>query len=706
MAGPAQQTTDAQFVPLGESDRLYAPSELAGRIENMRTTPEGTLESILGPAPWIPNRGSGYPAIGEPYGIFHAAMLGGMADLLLLRAAGALYRYAGWNEGWQQLVTGLTNERHPRYPDQFVAVGDKVVWTNGIDRARLIDYDGHTIPLGFAAAPAAPVVDGPQNPPEYDADDYLPNSFGYSWWGGIGDAAHLTDSQSGWLLDGTWVYAAQLEDEFGNLGPISPLSAPVSISSMFFTPLPDVRTSATMANPGTDGSGANMGDHTRSMLLRQPAVTEGAGLEYAVAVRFYRSMNMRLHGRGLRFLGRHASRGRCAYPDGKPDALLGSEAVPIAPVPVFRVMTAHNGALVIGNFPDAPGLVRESQAGFPGTFDENRWMRPDSGGAETTALASHNGVLHAWTETSTYIVPEWGRSEPLSRGIGNSAPRSVQALPDGTLLWLTHEGFYGLPPGARKPEKLSGPIQRLVRDGISPGRMRLATSAVDPQTGTYICSIPPAGRHRNLLQVCFDGHGFRRWDMGISLADICRLDDWRGYVLGCGHDGTDFNVYALNREVQSYTPPDRTAVFRSAWLTADETGSLPVRVRKLYIRGIDSSNANVTIRFYRDGSYVPVDEQTDLRMIGPDTTNDVAAPLPRNPVSDIAGSAVIGTSLIHARRPFWRYVTPNGLQDCFSWAFELRATYPTRMHLAAFAFDVSVSGSGDARGRIQARGDT
>ncbi|MDI7267699.1 MAG: hypothetical protein QME96_06875 [Myxococcota bacterium] len=699
MAGPREQATETSLIPLGESDRLYAPGELAGRIVNMRTTPEGTLESITGPAPWIPNRGAGYPTIGEPHGIFHAAMLGGMADLLLLRSAGSLYRYSGWNESWEQLASGLTNERRPRYPDQFVVVGDKVVWTNGIDRARLINYDGQVVPLGFEAAPATPEVDGPVNPASHDADDFLPNALGYSWWGGIGDAAHLTDAQSGWLLDGAWAYAAQLEDEFGNLGPISPLSAPVGISSMFFSPFPDDKSVTT---PGVDLSGANMDDHTRSFLLRQAA----SGLGHAVAVRFYRTMNMKLHGNTLRFLGRHESQGRCVYPDGRPDALLGAEAEPVAAVPVFRVMTAHNGSLVIGNFPDAPGLVRESQPGFSGTFPLDRAMRPDSGGAEVTALASHNGVLHAWTETSTYAVPEFGApSVPLSRGVGNSAPRSVQALPTGMLLWLSHDGFYGLPPGATRPEKLSGPIHRLVRDGISPGRMRLATSTVDPQTGTYICSVSPSGRTRNLLQVCFDGNGFRRYDMDISLADLTRLDDWRGYVLGCGYDGTDFNVYALHREVQSFTPPARTAMFRSKWIMADGTGSLPVRVRKLYIGMVDGSNANVTIRFYRDGAFIPVDEQTDLRAIGPDTTNDVAAPLPRNPVSDIAGSAVIGTSLIHARRLFWRYVAPSSLNDCFSWAFEVRATYPTRLVLAAFAFDQSVSGTGDPRGRILRQDD-
>lgn len=375
MGGPADQNTPTFVVPIGESDRLYTPTDLAGRIENMQTTPEGTLKTVLGPAPWIPDRGQGYPVIGEPHGLFHVSLRGGMTSLLLLRAGGSLFRYAGWDRTWESIATGLTNERRPRYPDQFVAIKNHVIWTNGIDRARLINYDGQVIPLGFEGPPAAPEVDGPADIGRDNADEYVANALGYSWYGGIGDASHLTDAQSGWLLDSTHVYRSQLQDEFGNLGPLSSRSSSASIASMFFSPLPD----DSGAIPGTDTSGTNMDDYTRSFQMRQAASTYG----HAVAVLFHRSMNTKLHGRGTRFLGRHESQGRCVYPDGKPDALLGAESVEIAAMPVFRVACAHNSSLVIGNFPGDPGLIRESEVDFPGTMPEDRKMRPDSGGGRS-----------------------------------------------------------------------------------------------------------------------------------------------------------------------------------------------------------------------------------------------------------------------------------------------------------------------------------
>jgi hypothetical protein len=87
---------------------------------------------------------------------------------------------------------------------------------------------------------------------------------------------------------------------------------------------------------------------------------------------------------------------------------------------------------------------------------------------------------------------------------------------------------------------------------------------------------------------------------------------------------------------------------------------------------------------------------TDVRAVGPDDGSDM--------VTDIAGSAVIGTSKFHDPRLFWRQV-PVGLENVSSWAFEIEATYPIKLHVAGFAFDISVATMGSARGRIPQRAD-
>ena len=86
----------------------------------------------------------------------------------------------------------------------------------------------------------------------------------------------------------------------------------------------------------------------------------------------------------------------------------------------------------------------------------------------------------------------------------------------------------------------------------------------------------------------------------------------------------------------------------------------------------------------------------DVKSVGVDDGSRV--------VTDIAGSAVLGTAKTHDPRTVWRQV-PVGIENATSWAFEIEASYPTRLHLAAFSFDISVATSGTPRGRIPHRAD-
>ena len=106
---------------------------------------------------------------------------------------------------------------------------------------------------------------------------------------------------------------------------------------------------------------------------------------------------------------------------------------------------------------ESPGLVRRSEIGFPGTFTEFDFVYPDSGGAEITGLASHSGVLLAFTENSVYSLEQFGQPRPLAQGIGCVAPSSIKALPNGTLIWLARDGFYGM-MGLRNIIRISAPI--------------------------------------------------------------------------------------------------------------------------------------------------------------------------------------------------------------------------------------------------------
>jgi len=693
MAGPSKQTAVEFIIPAGEAQVLFEPTLLANKIQNFELTAERTLKSVVGPTYYEPKRisGSSPSPFEEPHGIFHAGLLGGIADTLIVRADNYLYRHQGWERGFSKLtlpssISSLVSETRPLYPDHFVVLNDKIVWTNGIDRALVINHDGMVVPLGFAAVPGAPTVDGPQQPDAENRRYLYPNALGYSWGGEIGTIGDLLDGQTGAVLAGAWEYYIQWEDIFGNLSQPSAASNLVNISTIQADPL--------ILTDGNE-TGSEVTDLTRQFLVHLKAKAP----EHAVAQRIYRTPDLKNQGGVPQLVTRLPGNSQVFFSDRKADGYLGSPISATVAVPVFRTMCTHQGCLVIANTPEDPGIVRQSEPGFPGTFSAASFIYPDSGGAEVTAVASHNGELIAFTRNTTYLLKDFAFPVPLAQGIGCVAPRSIQALPDGTLIWLAHDGFYGMNSGV--VSQLSKSIQRTMRHYVSRSRACMAVAAMNHETGEYYCALTPAGENKNTLVLTFDGQGWKRQTLGLHLADMCLTDDWRRMLLAVATDtdtDDDWNdVFVLNRETVAYAARERDILYRSAWLRGDDTGLKLLNVRTMYIGLLDSYDDDFEILFYRNGSYKAVVQMTDVKAVGPDDDSGL--------VTDIAGSAVIGTATTHNPRLFYRQV-PVGLQNVNSWAFEIRAKSPVRLHLAAFAFDVSIASSGNALSRIPRRGDT
>lgn len=712
MAGPDNQKTQQFFIPLGEAPSVYAPSNIAQQIINFETTIRSTLATVRGPTVYEPVRGTTLPSLpfGEMHGIFHASLVGGVADTLIVRAGDTLYRHAGWQRGWESIYTGLTSDTRPGYPDQFLVLNDKIIWANGIDYPLVIDAQGTTNPLGFQQVPSAPSVYGPQALPNKQLA--YPNSGGYSWRGEIGTPGDVLSGTQGAVLDGTWYYYVQLEDIYGNLSAPSPPSNQAYIRT----------TQASPYNPAapTETTSAEIDDLTRQFMVRHTA----KGPEYTAAVHVYRSADTMRGSTKPRFLGRFAGRDQFIFGDRKADSFLGAEMEETVAFPVFRTMCAHQGCLIIANMLNDPGLVRRSSPGFPGTLPKDDFVYPDSNGAEVTAVASHAGFLLAFTENAIYdITPDrqtgkLSGSVTLAMGVGCVAPRSIKALADGRLIWLARDGFYTMTPD-QQITRVSQPIQALTRTGLNMARYRKAVSVVDARSLEYRCAVAPAGLQRNTVLFIFDGANWRREELGsgdinttLSIADMCRTDDYRQYILIAGKDPTRTavtqgqqgpvtvpipnDVFVADHETTAYEPLARKALYRSAWIKADETGMTPVHVRSIYIGMMDGFDGNFTVRYYRNGSWKPVIEINDVLAIGVDDGSGV--------VNDVAGSAVVGLAKTHEPRLVWRMV-PAGLENVYAWAFEIEVDYPIRLELAAFAFDQSAASGGNLRGRIPLRQD-
>ena len=264
MSGPTQQSTNTVIIPPGEGRRSYSPVSLAWYIENLELEEEDTLKSVVGPSilrikaePTVDSVSTfeiggteiepeedavmsmtpgGEPDVVDfayktqrPHSIFFARFLNGSADTLYYRFGGTLYRFRGeYSEEDEAVVTGITSLENPTYPDQYVLVNNQVIFTNGVDRAQVLSYDGTSEVLGYVRAPSTPMLSGPSQPDAHSAHMYYPNSQGYSWPGRIGTPGDTLNGREGSLLAGQWYYHFQYEDINGNLSEFSGRSEPVS----------------------------------------------------------------------------------------------------------------------------------------------------------------------------------------------------------------------------------------------------------------------------------------------------------------------------------------------------------------------------------------------------------------------------------------------------------------------------------------------
>ena len=703
MAGPpnmvvidGMQATggDGGMIPEGESSQVFAEN-VAGFIQNMVPHPDGGLESVRGPCPLIHDLGAGYPLIGTPHGLFSARLR--ERTTLLMHAGSTMWTFEGSDPAapWQATVDpagaavqALADDDRPRTPDQFVQFSDYVIWTNGVDRARIISSGDITFPLGFSETPSAPEVDGPVSPGETDKARYFVNSKGFSWKGEIGTEGDVLSSGSGKLLTSAHRYCVQLEDHFGNLSPISPASNSFNVWSIRSQPYSLDNNDVVTARLTT----AEIDD-----LLRMASVfISGGRPRHAKAARVGRTADIRRNPRDFKLLRRIPGRGNTVFPDYISDGRLGAPMVEKAPVPIFRYMVRHGARLIIANMVSDPGMVRRSDIGYPGTFSEREWSTPAPDASEVSGLISHGGLLIAGTTTSLVDMSgdKFHRPETLTKMVGIGAHRSVQGLSDGSVVWLGVNGhFYRMDTnGGLQLADISDGIRTLVTQGLNLSRLQQAASVVHPVTGQYLCAVPSAGSTVNDIILAYSPRGWSRFDYGCAIHDLCVLDDAMPDVYAAATVGAFDMVLNLSGETRDFDPPLRTAVYRSRWLRLHPFGYGRFNVRTMWIGCIDSYAGNIDVIFRRDWSS-KVEHVQQYRSVGrpfgavaaglTGAGDDQGAPF-------AAGDVRIGTDVVRDRRLFWRKI-PVGIDDCATFSFEIQATYPEAFRLAAFIFDATAT---------------
>lgn len=684
-------------LPAVQSGQAYKPATLARRIVNMQTAPDGTLCSVRGPATYeIRSK----VTLGRVYGMIHVCTLDDANDVLLLRAGPTLYMHQGWSGEWVAVQTGLNadctngalndDDRQP-YPDAMVAINGRVIWSNGIDRPRVVDVATHygacMTYLGFDRPPGAPTAFGPSEHMDdvTGADDFPdtpPNWFGFSHQGRIGTIGDELSAQDGGIRAGAWFYYQQAEDVYGNLSPLSPASNVVTVQTQSTNYFP----------PGAQAAGAYRRANTTDDLTRQFLVkgSQSSGAHIA-AQRIYRTADTRHYDSTPHLLVRIPGSGPICYPDNIPDGFLlaGPMATALLPVPKFRVACEYQGRGVYANTSAEPGAVFISDAGFPGTIQTKHKVFPDPTGAEVLSVFSGAGGLFAATARSLFritIDPDGLRAEPISRTVGCIAPRSTVSLPDGSVMFLARDGFYRF--DGERLDRVSESIYPTT-ERINFARAGLAVAEFNPANGEYICSVAMDASHRNDRLIIYDVQdgGFREQSHGIYYRALCVTNDHRRYLLGAGYNtGTGSqDVFVLDHESATFTPPTKTYLLESHELRVDPSGRQRGNVPTLYLGFVETDvTHNATITWWKNGRKDnPVTQA--IRLVDVDLAT-----------TESWGAATLGTTPFRTPKLFWRRAD-LAITDCTSFRFTLSLTEPGHLSLVACVFDTNLTDKAGSR---------
>lgn len=718
-----------------ESGKLLSPMDVGAKIENFVGTSEGTLLSVNGPCPYLPDYGSGYFDYGNPHGIFHAVLNSSthMKDVLLCHTGDSVRVFEGFNRSWRNLIgTGiaqinavLPDDTSPRYPTQFEATPTGIIIVpQGHDRAYF--YDGTIcLPLGYSTTPPAPTGIGPETVPYVQPGPTVggPNSRGY--YGGktiIGDntdfghgrmgtvQSDVTGVLAGLILTGSYQGGYQWIDAFGNLSPVSGRSNVVMID--------DQR----VATLDADGNAVVLDDHLKMVLWSniQPGPTGTIGRVFS------RTKDMNNTGTADLFeVSGNATYGTSGsfatipdnaaekWPDNVPDSWLFTRPQNVMPVPQFRLCKMAFGRNWIAGVKGNPSAIIPSVPGRWGTFLAFSEEYPDPSGGEPTGLWTVMGGLIVTTLTSTFLVTPgvdgtWIKST-LHPTIGSVAPGSFQNLPDGTTVWLSREGFvrYTPPSGTRAMSLvlISEEIRPTI-DRMNPGRACQATSAVDVKSKEYRCWFAVDGGVENTLCMIFDyeGGGWRRRN-GERPRGVCVTKDHRSLMLMAGYTNSDPDspisaaaadssflnptndangdpvdytrgVWVLDHEVQSFWPKKRDHRIESAWIEGARSKE-GKSAKLVYVWLRETVKDSATIELHRDWR---------MKSVASYSSSDGVLLYEETDIPAIWGTTRYGVKAAEwcRRRPFWRKVSVY-IPDCE--VYKIVITTQSRMEFIGLSMD-------------------
>lgn len=613
------------------SARLASPN-VAALIENMTVFPDGSLGSVIGPAPLVPNKAdpATLTSMSAPLkGLFHGTLRGGAISALLLHRGRRILVFCGSQsltvgyDNWDLLIGPVGSGAPLEYdiedddllaaPTQFVQTSTGIVIIPQ-SPGRAFFYDGERIGfLGYAETPAAPT-----GQTAFRGDGY-PNWYGYTGrnptgnaillghddfgYGQVGTfAADLTGAQEGNLLESRYQAAIQFIDQFGNVSSASARSEELRLETepiISGQTVDNFRHCILWTNIPT-GPAGTIG---RILLHTKDMVNSGTADLFAVSGNAMGALS----GAWATFPDNVLTK----YHYNRADSTVLGPWIDAVPVPSFRVACVALGRLWIGGIDGDESAVIPSVPGRWGTFQRSSELYPDASGGAITALRAAGEVMLVFTASSTFAVAytedgKGWRSLPLSSVVGCVAPSSVVDLPGGSVMWLSDRGFYlyvqgkGVMPAT---EEDNNDI-RYHLDRVNWPRAITSCAVFDAQTAEYRCWCPVDGADFPNMGFIFDtkAGGWRLRSHEKPRA-VCAIKSGAGLVAGAGllpgPSGDVSTVFVFDRE--HYYPNARPRwVFESGWIMAQE--SRDTKSPKYVYLWIEETQPkeDITVQVFRD----------------------------------------------------------------------------------------------------------
>jgi hypothetical protein len=282
---------------------------------------------------------------------------------------------------------------------------------------------------------------------------------------------------------------------------------------------------------------------------------------------------------------------------------------------VARTPKAIDGALSMGRlWLCTKDAVWASEPGRYGTFLKTSVIYPDSASGDITGCHPVAGGVLVTTLTSSFLVqmptsPTGGvatlRRVPVSNTVGCAAPNSLQTMYDGSVIWLSREGWVRFDNNAITP--LRGSHERLMRQ-LNIGRLIHASAAVID--GVYHCWVPRGGEKVPATCVMFAADGRlvgRRTDLKVRSATTLR--DHTRYTLVAGEVSNRSGVLVVNHTNATLGALSFNSTLETSWMFADGVTRRSHRRIIVWARETDGTRT-MTVEVMRDWREDVIDTMT------------------------------------------------------------------------------------------------